>query len=145
MNAEQDKISIYNNSSFILSEKQPNKISSWINILIIMSIILITFINIPFNIYKKYKGNVIIDNDKSYIKIKFNNQGFPFGINDKLYINNKFYKYKSINKFKNYLLIEVDLPESIRFDNNTLSISIKTARLTILKMVKNKLKKGMKL
>ncbi len=144
-----DNIDIYNNSSVILSRKVPKKIISWVTILcsfLIFIIIFGTFIK-----FSKYENTIGIVNGNTLTVLlepnKLNN------IKNKLFIKNKQYEFKvkSISKDyvisnnKNYyeLILDLDLDEEYKINNNILEISIELEKTTLLKEALKFFKKGM--
>lgn len=137
-----DKLDIYNDSAIILEKKTPKKIISWITILIILLILFVVFSIIPFNIYKPIIGKVNITNNKTYIILNTNDSDFPFYKNNKLYIKNKEYNYKIVSIEDNLVLIDINLENNLKIQNNIITVNILKDRTTIFKILKNKIKKG---
>ena len=137
-----DKIDIYNDSAIILEKKTPRKIISWITILIILLCLFIVFSTIPFNIYKPFIGKVNITKNKTFLILNLNNSGFPITKHNKLYIKNKEYNYEIVSIEDNILLIDINLDNSLKIQNNIIKVNILKERTTIFKIIKNKIKKG---
>ena len=137
-----DKLDIYNDSAIILEKKTPKKIISWITILIILLSLFVVFSIIPFNIYKPIIGKVNITNNKTYIILNTNDSDFPFYKNNKLYIKNKEYNYKIVSIEDNLVLIDINLENNLKIQNNIITVNILKDRTTIFKILKNKIKKG---
>lgn len=142
MKLREDNIDIYNNSAIILNNKTPNFLKNWIIILLLLNIFMVIIMFIPFNIYENYNGYIILKDDNSFINITVNENDFPLYKNKKLYIENEKYKYKIISIKNNNVLVKVHLKEDIKINNNIVNISILKDRTTILKIIKNKIKKG---
>ena len=98
MKLKEDNIDIYNNSAVILNNKTPNFINSWIIILIILCLLFITISFIPFNMYNSYNGLIIVNDEDAYISLNLEKSDFPINKNNKLYIKDKNYKYKIVNR-----------------------------------------------
>lgn len=140
-----DKLDIYNNSAIILEKKTPKKIISWITILIILLSLFVVFSFIPFNIYKPVYGKVNITGNKTFIILNFNGSDFPFNKSNKLYIKNKEYTYKVVRIEDNLVLLEINLDNNLKIQNNIVNVNILKDRTTIFKIIKNKIKKGFKI
>lgn len=141
MKLKEDNIDIYNNSAIILNRKTPNIIKSWITILSILSLLFIVILFIPFNSYNSFNGYVIIEDNKSYINL-INETEFPINKNNKLYIKDKKYKYEVINIDNNNILLNVNLDNSIKINNNVVVVNILKDRTSLFKIIINKIKKG---
>ena len=137
-----DKLDIYNDSAVILEKKTPKKIISWITILVILLSLFVVLSMVPFNIYKPFTGKVNITNNKTFLKLNLNYSGFPVNQYNKLYIKNKEYSYKVISIEDNILLIDINLDEDLKIQNNVVNVNILKDRTTIFKIIKNKIKKG---
>lgn len=137
-----DNINIYNNSAMILNKKTPKQVYSWITILILLVIISIILFSIPFNIYKTYLGSLILDNDKTYIKLSLNNNDFPIKKKNKLYIENDCYNYEVININNLEVLLSINLKDEIRINNNLVVVNVLKKRTSVFKIIKEKIKKG---
>lgn len=137
-----DNINIYNNSAMILNKKTPKQVYSWITILILLIIVSIILFLIPFNIYKTYLGSLILDNDKTYIKLSLNNNDFPIKKKNKLYIENDCYNYEVININNLEVLLSINLKDEIRINNNIVVVNVIKSRTTVFKTIKEKIKKG---
>lgn len=134
-----DKIDIYNDSAIILNRKTPKCIISWITILILLFIICFILFSIPFNIYNSVIGQVtLVDNDY-YVLV--DSSDFP--LNKKLYIKDKYYRYKIIKKDSN-ILLKLDLDDSLKLNNNIILMHTQSDRTTVFKILKEKIKKGVK-
>lgn len=142
MKLKEDSIDIYNNSALILNTKTPSFIKSWIIILIILSLLFIIISFVHFNVYGSYYGRVIIDDNKSYIKLTLDKSDFPINKNNKLYIKKDKYKYKVLDIQDNNVLLDVKLKKDIKLNNNIVLVNILKDRTTLLKIIKNKIKKG---
>lgn len=142
MKLKEHNIDIYNNSWIILNKKTPKYIYSWITILILIVILFGTISFIPFNIYNTYNGYLIMKDNKTYISIVVNNSDFPINKNNKLYIKNDNYKYKIISINDNNVILEIDLKDSIKINNNVVTLNILKNRTTIYKILRDKIKKG---
>ncbi len=142
MKLKEDNIDIYNNSAIILNNKTPNFIITWIIIIAILSLFIVVIMVIPFNIYNKYNGYIILEDNNSYINLIVNKNDFPLYKNKKLYIEKEKYKYKIINVNDNNVLIKINLKEDIKINNNVVSVNVLKDRTTMLKIIKNKIKKG---
>ena len=142
MYVKMDKLDIYNNSAIILDKKTPKKIISWITILIILTILFIIFSLIPFNIYKPLIGYVDINNDNSYIVLDIDYSDFPVSNKNKLYIKNKKYDYEIILIEKDKLILDINLEDNLKIQNNIVTVNILKNRTTLFKIIKNKIKKG---
>ena len=138
----EDKLDIYNDSAIILEKKTPKKIISWITILFILLCLFVVFSIIPFNIYKPFIGKVNVTNNKSYIVLKINQRDFPITLDNKLYIKNKEYNYQVVSIEEDVVLLNVNLDDDLKIQNNILNVNILKDRTTIFKIIKNKIKKG---
>ena len=138
-----DKIDIYNDSAIILDKKIPNKIISWITILIILTILFIMFSFIPFNIYKPLVGYVDITNDSSYLILNLNNRDFPINKNKELYIKNKKYNYEIVEIKEDKLILSINLDDNLKIQNNVITVNVLKVRTTLFNIIKQKIKKGL--
>lgn len=138
----EDKLDIYNDSAIILDKKTPKKIISWITILIILTIMFVVFSFIPFNIYKPLVGYIDIIDNKAYIVLTLNQSDFPVNKDNKLYIKNKQYNYEIVKIENDKLILNIDLDNSLKVQNNMLTVNILKNRTTLFKIIKNKIKKG---
>lgn len=138
-----DKIDIYNDSAIILDKKIPNKIISWITILIILTILFIMFSFIPFNIYKPLVGYVDITNDSSYLILNLNNRDFPINKNKELYIKNKKYNYEIVEIKEDKLILSINLDDNLKIQNNVITVNVLKVRTTLFNIIKHKIKKGL--
>lgn len=137
-----DKLDIYNDSAIILEKKTPKKIISWITILIVLLSLFVVFSIIPFNIYKPVYGKVNITDNKTFVILNFNGSDFPFDKSNKLYIKNKEYTYKVVSIEDNLVLLDINLDDNLKIQNNIITMNILKNRTTIFKIIKNKIKKG---
>ena len=138
----EDNLDIYNDSAIILEKKTPKKIISWITILIILTILFVVFSFIPFNIYKPLFGYVDITNDSSYLILDFNKSDFPVNKNNELYIKSKKYDYKVVRIEENKLILNVNLDNNLKVQNNIVTANVLKNRTTLFNIIKNKIKKG---
>ena len=136
MKLKEDNIDIYNNSAIILQGTESPFINSWIIILIILSLLFILISFIPFNIYNTYNGYIIDD----YIYI--NEYDFPVNKSNKLYINKDNYKYEVVSIDNENVVLKVKIKDDIKINNNIVVVNILKDRITIFKIIKNKIKKG---
>lgn len=140
-------IDIYNNSSVIMLKKVPVKIISWITILLVFLIFILVFgIFFTYNKYEKCIGivrgnNIVLELSPDKInKIK-----------DRLYIDNKKYNFEIKEKDyiiidnKNYyeIVLNINLEDKYKIDNNILEIYIELEKTTLLKEIFDFLKKGL--
>ena len=139
---ERDKLDIYNNSAIILDTRTPMRIISWVTILIILFLIFIAFSFIPFNIYKTYYAKTYGSNDEVYFLIKLEYSDFPISESNKLYIKGKEYNYKILRLEENSIVLDIDIDESFKINNNIFLINILSDRTTLFKIICNKIKKG---
>ena len=145
MYVKMDNLDIYNDSAIILERKTPKKVISWITILIILLVLFIIFSFFPFNIYKPVVGYVAIDGHDSYIVLSLSSSDFPVNKYNKIYVKNKMYNYEIVSIEDNKLIIKANLEDSIRINNNVLTVNILKDRTTLFKFLKNKIKKGFEL
>ena len=138
MKLKEYDIDIYNNSGFILNKDISFYEKSWIMILISLIILFITIMFIPFNIYKTYNGYI----EDNYVCLILENNDFPVNKNNKLYIENNLYKYKIVRIEKNIVIIDVKLKEDVNIENNIFKVNVLKSRTTLLRLIKNKIKKG---
>lgn len=142
MYVKMDNLDIFNDSSIILNKKTPKKITSWITILIILIFIFIIFSFIPFNIYKPLIGYVDITNNSSYLVLDVDNSDFPLNKNNELYIKNKKYDYKIIKISEDNVILDINLENKLKIQNNIIAANFLKERTTLFKIIKNKIKKG---
>lgn len=128
--------------SELLSRKVPKSIISWITILIIIFILTLIFINIPFNTYKSFNGYIFKYKKDFYIEVLVNKSDFPINKKDTLYIKDKKYNYKVINIDKKKCILDLKLDDSIKVENNIVRVNIKREKITVFKILKNKIEKG---
>lgn len=136
---KEDKLDIYNNSAIIIDKKTPSKIISWITILIILSLIVIIFSFIKFNVYKSYF--CYIDKDFCIIS-NLEYSDFPVDKSNNLYIKGKKYSYDVIGIKNNNLVLKIDLDSSMKIQNNIIAINILKNRTSLIKIIRKKIKKG---
>ena len=127
-----DNIDIFNNSAIILERKVPIKIVSWITILIMLSIIFIILSFVNFNIYQKYSA--------LYLNNKLIVYGDAFPHNNKLYIENKKYKYEILSIDNNKIILDIDLDENLKVNNSIITINVLKDRTNIFSIIKRKWK-----
>ena len=127
-------IDVFNNSSTVLNNKVPNKIISWITVLIVLLILFILFSFISFNIYKTSLGYV----EGGYVKIY--NYDSTIDLKDKLYIRNKKYDYSIISINNEEVILDIELDKSLNIEGNILTINFLRYRTNIFNIIKNKWK-----
>lgn len=133
-------IDIYTNSSIILERRMPNKIISWIVILILFLIFLLVISFIPINIFRTYSGYVTLENNNQYIN-------FVMGSDDLidkkgiLYIKNKSIKYEFDSIKENMITVLIDSKYLLE-PNKLIKINLLCDRTTLLKLIRNKILKG---
>lgn len=133
-------IDIYTNSSIILERRMPNKIISWIVILILFLIFLLVISFIPINIFRTYSGYVTLENNNQYIN-------FVMGSDDlidkkgTLYIKNKSIKYEFDSIKENMITVLIDSKYLLE-SNKLIKINLLCDRTTLLKLIRNKILKG---
>lgn len=133
-------IDIYTNSSIILERRMPNKIISWIVILILFLIFLLVISFIPINIFRTYSGYVTLENNNQYIN-------FVMGSDDlidkkgTLYIKNKSIKYEFDSIKENMITVLIDSKYLLE-PNKLIKINLLGDRTTLLKLIRNKILKG---
>ena len=142
MKLREDNIDIYNNSAIILNKNNTFYSMSWIIILSILSILFIICSTIPFNIYKNYTGYIVLDNNKAYVNLVLEKEDFPINKNNKLYIENNNYKYDVMSINEKNVLLNIELEECIKINNNIITISILKDRTSLFEIIKRKIKKG---
>ena len=138
MKLREYEVDIYNNSGFIINKNISFYEKSWIIVLISLISLFIIFMFIPFNIYKTYNGYI----EDNYMYLILENKDFPVNKSNKLYIDNNLYKYKIISIENNIVVIDIELDEDINIENNTFKVNVLKSRTSILKIIKNKIKKG---
>ena len=124
-------------------DNKPKSIISWITILITILILSLIFINIPFNVYKSFNGYIVKYNKNFYIRLLINKSDFPVNKNGILYIKDKKYKYKVINIDRKKYILDLKLDESIKINNNIVKVNIKKEKITVFKILKNKIRKDL--
>ena len=127
-------IDVFNNSATVLNNKVPNKIISWITVLIVLLILFILFSFISFNIYKTSLGYV----EGGYVKIY--NYDSTIDLKDKLYIKDKKYDYRIININNEEVVLDIELDKSLNIEGNILVINFLRYRTNIFNIIKNKWK-----
>lgn len=133
-------IDIYTNSSIILERRMPNKIISWIVILILFFIFLLVISFIPINIFRTYSGYVTLENNNQYIN-------FVMGSDDlidkkgTLYIKNKSIKYEFDSIKENIITVLIDSKYLLE-PSKLIKINLLCERTTLLKLIRNKILKG---
>ena len=139
-----ENIDAFEYSKLKLINENPSKVISWITILIVTLVLFLIFsIFLKYNIYKNYIGYIDI-NDNYNLKIYVDQSSFPLNKKDKLYINNKKYKYKiiKINLLDNYyeILIDCKLDKNLLINNNIINLRFKKGSTTLITEIINKLK-----
>lgn len=133
-------IDIYNNSSIILERRMPNKIISWIMVLILFSIFLVIISFIPINIFKTYSGYVTLENNNQYINLVMNSNDLidKKGI---LYVKNKSINYEFNSIKENIITVLID-NKYLLVPNELIKINLLYDKTTLLKLIRNKILKG---
>lgn len=133
-------IDIYNNSSIILERRMPNKIISWIMVLILFSIFLVIISFIPINIFKTYSGYVTLKNNNQYINLVMNSNDLidKKGI---LYVKNKSINYEFNSIKENIITVLID-NKYLLVPNELIKINLLYDKTTLLKLIRNKILKG---
>lgn len=139
-----EDINVFVFSKLKLMNEKPAKVKLWIIIICnVFIIFLIISIFIKFKIYEKFIGYVEDNN----IRIVLNNDSFPINKTNKLYIDNKQYKYKiiKIQNLNGYyeLLIDCKIDKNINIKNNIITVRFKKEDKTLWKIMIEKLKKGL--
>lgn len=137
-----DNINIYNDSAIILSKKIPKSSKIWIIMVLFFFLTLTVIFSIPFNKYKTFIGQVIINNDISYLSIKLEKCDFPINKSNKLFIKRSEYHYEIESIEENQVILKLKLDESLKIDNNYMLVNILSDRTTIIEIIKENLKKG---
>ncbi len=146
MNAKRmNNIDIYNNSAIILYRKTPNRIISWISILIIILVMLFILFLIPFNIYKNYDAYVTIMDNDSYLNLFLEKSDFPINKKNKLYIKRDLYNYEIDEIKESEVKLKVNLKEDIKIQGNYIRVNILYGKTTIFNLIINTIKKGFSL
>ena len=142
-------IDIYENKNIILNQKIPNKIISWITILILFALFIIIFGSLYK--YNKYLVcNAIIQNNDIILlveKDKINN------LNDKVRFNKNTYKFdiKEIseenyfedNKYYKKVIISMNIENKYKIENNILKLYFKEKEVTLIGEIIDFIKKGL--
>lgn len=133
-------IDIYTNSSIILERRMPNKIISWIVILILFFIFLLVISFIPINIFRTYSGYVTLESNNQYINFVMDSDDL---IDKKgtLYIKNKSIKYEFDSIKENIITVLIDSKYLLE-PNKLIKINLLCDRTTLLKLIRNKILKG---
>lgn len=133
-------IDIYTNSSIILERRMPNKIISWIVILILFLIFLLVISFIPINIFRTYSGYVTLENNNQYINFVMGS-GDLIDKKGTLYIKNKSIKYEFDSIKENMITVLIDSKYLLE-PNKLIKINLLCDRTTLLKLIRNKILKG---
>lgn len=133
-------IDIYNNSSIILERRMPNRMISWIMVLILFSIFLVIISFIPINIFKTYNGYVTLENNNQYINLVMNSNNLidKKGI---LYVKNKSINYEFNSIKENIITVLID-SKYLLVPNELIKINLLYDKTTLLKLIRNKILKG---
>lgn len=147
-------IDIFNNINTIKNKSVNKYISNYI-IIIIFLVLSFIIVSIKYEYNNKYHiiGQVIIDDNKYYIKTYIEENKINLIYNDLIFNNNKVdFKIKSFgNEYlvdeKNIKYYEVNLLFELEYkyliNNNIIDIYFKEEKTTLYKQLKKKIKKGM--
>ncbi len=150
-----NNIDIFNNSSVIYKRKASTKITSWISILIISSIIfgLIMYFY-QYDISNIYYAHVVNNDDDNYLYFTVDESFISMKNRNYLEINGRDYKCHLSSFSDNYYLVnskkiwevyfDCELPEELNINDNLVEVRVEKRRTTLFKELMNKLRKEIK-
>ena len=144
-----DNIEMYQNSSIIMMSKVPKKIYSWV-IILIMSLITLLSLSFLFR-YKKYLTYEAYINN-GYIEFYVDNKFFSKSSNSDVIIKENKYKYTVI-AVEEYsydmgkadywkVVIDANVPSEWIIENNRLTLNFLEKETTFAENIINGIKKG---
>ena len=145
-------IDIFNNSSVIYMRKANSKIISWINILLIGSILFLALIFFyKYHIEDIYYSNVVKTEEENYIVLNVDEKFINIKNRNYLQINDEDYKCHLISFSDNYYVFndkkywevryECDIPEELNLNNNIVKVKINYRKTTLFKEFVTKIRK----
>lgn len=148
-------IDIFNNSSVIFKRKSSSKITSWISILLISSLIFCFIIYFyEYNISDIYYAKVVKNDDENYLYFSVDQSFVSMKNRNYLEINGDEYKCHFSSFSDNYYLIDnkkiwevyfdCELPDELNINDNLVEIRIEKRKTTLFKEMVNKLRKELK-
>lgn len=155
MHQKYDNINVYNNSSVVYMRKQNSKIISWINILLIGSVLFcIIGLKYKYSIFNIYYAKVIKNENENYVYMNVDSEFIDFKNRNYLEIDDKEYKCHLRSISDNYYIFNgkkywdvtfnCDLPNELNVNDNLIEIKMERRKTTLLKEIFNKIRKGMK-
>lgn len=148
-------IDIFNNSSVIYKRKSSSKITSWISILLMSSLIFCLIIYFyEYNISDIYYAKVVKNDDENYLYFSVDQSFISMKNRNYLEINGDEYKCHFSSFSDNYYLIDnkkiwevyfdCELPNELNINDNLVEIRLEKRRTTLFKEMVNKLRKELK-
>ena len=145
-----ENIDIYNNSSIIFLKKTPQKIISWIIILVASLFLMLVFMCcFKYKKYLKYESYI----HEGYVEFYVDKSFFDKRKSDTVLINDKKYDYDviSISEFSyDYgqnnlwkIVIKVDLEQNMLIENNYFQLKFLESNETTIQRLIKKIKKGL--
>lgn len=145
-------INIFKNKSIIYLRKSDYRIISWITILIIGSMSLLSLsVFYKFELFTIYHAKVINNEEENYISVLVDNEFLKRKQRNYLEINNEECKCHLIDSSNNYVIInnlkywqvdyECELSDENNINNNLLEIKIRNDKQSLFQYVLKKLRK----
>lgn len=138
---------IYNNFSYIINKKTSLSITLWI-ILLIISFIIFIIISLKYEyyLYQSYFGYVKKIDDSFYTIIYVEKDNVDELFNSNLLVDNNDYSFEIVsiseeyfvinNKMCYQVILDFDLKEEYKIENNIIDIILKNNKTTIYKELK---------
>lgn len=145
-------INVFKNKSTIYLRKSDYKIVSWITILMVSSMLLITLsVFYKFELFTIYHAKVVKDDQDNYISVLVDNEFLKVKNRNYLEINDKEIKCHLIDVSNNYVIInnlkywqvnyECELSDEININNNLLEIKIREKKQSLFQYILKKIRK----
>lgn len=145
-------INIFENKSTIYLRKSDYKIVSWITILIIGSLLLISLsLFYKFELFTIYHAKVINTDEENYISVLVDNEFLKSKKRNYLEINNEECKCHLIDSSNNYIIInnlkywqlnyECELSIENNINNNLLEVKIRNDKQSLFQYILEKIRK----
>ena len=143
---------IYNNFSYFINKKTSKSIILWISLLIISFIMFIIIsLKYEYYLYQSYFGYVKKIDNLFYIVIYVEKENINELSESNLLVDNKEHSFKIISISEEYFIIEnkicyqvildFDLSEQSKIENNIIDIVLKNNKTTIYQELKKGIKK----
>lgn len=147
-------IDIFNNREVLYKNNSNNKVISWITIVILGSVVLLSIsLFYKFKLYSIYNGKVIKNEKDNYIELNVDDSFFKYKNRNYYIINEKKYRchineiadsyYISEKKYYS-VKINCDISKDININNSIVEIKVDEGKVTLFEVFVKKIKKGIK-